>query len=169
MELKSSLTKATGYIKKYKYVVLIIVLGAVFMMLPSKKDTDSSVTTNASEAKQDEISMEERLSNILKQIDGAGRVEVMLSIAKSENIIFQTDQEVTTGSDSSRVSTTTVTVTDADRNQAPLVQQHVAPVYQGAIIVCQGGDDPVTRLAIMEAVAKITGLKSNSISVLKMK
>jgi hypothetical protein len=39
----------------------------------------------------------------------------------------------------------------------------------GAVIVCQGADKPVVRLAIVEAVADATGLSTDTITVLKMK
>jgi len=39
----------------------------------------------------------------------------------------------------------------------------------GAVIVCQGADDPQVRLSIVDAVSKVTGLGSDKISVLKMK
>jgi stage III sporulation protein AG len=39
----------------------------------------------------------------------------------------------------------------------------------GAIVLCQGADVPSVRLAIVDAVSKVTGLVANQISVLKMK
>jgi stage III sporulation protein AG len=39
----------------------------------------------------------------------------------------------------------------------------------GAIVVCQGGDQPTVRLAILDAVSKVTGLGADKISILKMK
>jgi hypothetical protein len=39
----------------------------------------------------------------------------------------------------------------------------------GAIVVCQGADSPSVKLAITQAVAKITGLGTDEICVLKMK
>lgn len=35
-------------------------------------------------------------------------------------------------------------------------------------MVCQGADNAAVRLAIVEAVSKVTGLGANRISVLKM-
>ena len=63
----------------------------------------------------------------------------------------------------------TVIITDSERNQNGLIHQINPPSYMGAIIVCQGADDPAVKLSITEAVSKITGLKTNRISVLRMK
>jgi stage III sporulation protein AG len=36
-------------------------------------------------------------------------------------------------------------------------------------VVCQGADDPVVKLLIVDAVSKVTGLGADKISVMKMK
>ena len=41
--------------------------------------------------------------------------------------------------------------------------------FLGAVVVCQGADDPQVRLQVIDAVSKATGLRSNCIAVLKMK
>ena len=43
------------------------------------------------------------------------------------------------------------------------------PVYQGAVVVCEGAERAAVRLAIVEAVSSLTGLGSDKISVIKMK
>ena len=62
----------------------------------------------------------------------------------------------------------TVIVSGNDRTESGLVRQINPPVYMGAIVVCQGADDPTVQLAIIDAVSKITGLGTHRISVLKM-
>ena len=168
MEMNTMLKKFTVWIKKYKFVALIIITGLMLMMIPynGKK---SQVVINDSAVEEKMQSVEDRLTEILTQIDGVGKVSVMLTVARGEEIIYQTDEQLTTGENSIKEDIDTVTVTDADRNQNGLVRQTNPPVYQGAIIICQGADDPVVRYAVTEAVARITGLKTNCISVLKMK
>lgn len=168
MDLKKLPNKITDFIKKNKYVTLILLLGLLLMLLPTKTSKNNTQTKTETSYAQ-EITIEEQLAAILKQIDGAGKVEVMLTVAKGEEILYQTNEELTTGSDTSKHSIDTVIVTDNDRNQSSLIRQRISPVYLGAIIVCQGADDPTVKLAITEAVSKITGIKSNRISVLKMK
>jgi stage III sporulation protein AG len=63
----------------------------------------------------------------------------------------------------------TVIITDSSRNESGLIRQVNPPVYLGAIVLCQGGDRPSVRLAIVDAVSKVTGLGADRISVLKMK
>ena len=63
----------------------------------------------------------------------------------------------------------TVLVSDSTRNQSGLIRKVIPPVFMGAVIVCQGGDQPTIKLAVTQAVANATGLKTDRISVLKMK
>ena len=80
--------------------------------------------------------------------------------------MYQTDDTPTTGD--SGIRTQTVTVEDAGRNETGLLKQRISPVYLGAIVVCQGGDNAAIRLRIAEAVANVTGISVSRITVLKM-
>jgi stage III sporulation protein AG len=62
-----------------------------------------------------------------------------------------------------------VIITDGNRNQKPVISQVIPAKYLGAVIICQGADQPTVRLAIVEAVSKLTGLGTDRVCVLKMK
>lgn len=148
-------------LKKYRYAILILVIGLVFMMIPgTRKDAvEAPQQTTALQEEADSVS--KALAEILSNIQGAGKVEVMLTTAAGEETVYQTDDDT--------AGRTTVTVTDTERNQTGLVRQINPPVYLGAVIVCQGADSPSVRLAIVDAVSKVTGLGADRISVVKMK
>lgn len=151
----------TEFIKKYRYVLLVLLLGVILMCLPERKTDSEDPILPAATAT--EATMETRLEGILSQIRGAGKVKVMLTEVRGQRTVYQTDH----GSDGT--SSDTVLISGAERSQQGLVAQVEAPVYQGALIVCQGGDDPQVRLAIVEAVCDITGLGADRVTVLKMK
>ena len=150
--------KLTSMISKYRYVLIVVVVGLILMMLPSGSSKDPEPTQQIQEAAPD---LEAQLARILSKIQGAGKVEVMLTVSYGQETCYQTDQR---GEDF-----TTVTISDSSRNEFGLIRQVNPPVYLGAIIVCQGGDDPSVRLAIVESVSKVTGLGADRISVMKMK
>lgn len=154
------------FIQKYKYAVLIFVLGIVLMMIPFGEQTESTEEIHINESS---ASVEERLKMVLSQIYGVGAVDVMLKELTGEEYIYQTDEDRVLSGDSSSVRGKTITVTDGQRNDVGLIRQIKPPTYQGAIVICQGGDDPKVRLAVAEAVSKITGLGTDQIAVLKMK
>ena len=159
--------KLTQSIKKYRYVLVVVAAGILLMLLPSKQKEAQQIVTETP-AVEINWDITEALTEILSQIQGAGKVNVLLTIAAGETTVYQQDSDITSG-DNGSVRQETVIVTDSDRNQSGLIQQINPPVYQGAIIVCQGADNDVVRLHIVEAVAKVTGLGTDKITVLKMK
>lgn len=168
MEINGLIQRCGSWVKKYKYALLVMLLGAVLMCLPGKTENQESPQETVSQAEQ--ISIEERLEAVLSQLQGAGKVKVMLTVAEGEKTVFQYDEDISCdGENSQSIRKDTVIVTDEDRNEHALITQMMPPVYLGAVIVCQGADQPEVKLAIVEAVSKITGLGSDKICVLKMK
>lgn len=169
MDLKAILKKHPDFWGKYKYVILILIFGLILMVLPdftsSAKDTQPQQQTIIQPQKTEE----EKLEEILSKIDGAGEVCVMLSLARGEETVYQTDADNTSSENNTSTRLESVIISGEDRRETGLVRQVNPAVYQGAVVICKGGDKPEVRLAIVEAVSDITGLGSDRISVLKMK
>lgn len=160
--------KILNFIRKYRYAVAVILLGLVLMAIPGR----SQEKTSAAEPSVQEVVQktdEERLEEILSQVEGAGRVRVMLTKATGEETIYQTDDDTSESNESESMRRDTVTVTDSDRLETGLVRQVNPSTYLGAIILCEGADRASVRLAIIDAVSKVTNLGFDAISVLKMK
>ena len=154
------------FLKKNRYVLLVLLCGLVLLCWPQgKQQTQQDIPQQTGQTE----SLEQRLEKILSQVSGAGTVRVLLTQAESGETIYQTDDTESTQENGSSLRRETVLVSDGSRQQAGLVRQTQAPVYRGAVVVCQGGDTAPVRLAIVEAVAGVTGLPSNRITVLKMK
>lgn len=168
MEIKPMITRASELFRKYRYVALVLLIGIVLMLLPSNSGEDA-VQAEQPAAQSQELTAEQQLSALLSKIDGAGKVEVLLSVQTGAETIFQTDTDEKVDADSSSRQSDTVTVTDADRSETGLVRQVNPPVYLGAVILCQGADRASVKLAVIDAVSKFTGLGADKISVLKMK
>lgn len=154
--------------KKNKFVFLILGIGLVLLLLPPFNHSEEEKVV-IPESTANILSVEDQLSQILSYVQGAGKVQVMLSIASGEETLYQTDDNHSTDADHASVKSDTVTITGSDRSEIGLIRQINPPVYSGAIVVCQGADNPSVRFAVVEAVSKITGLGSDKISVLKMK
>ena len=150
---------------KYRYPAIILLLGILLMMLPIGERDDSPVVVDVTEP----ISLESRLSSMLSKIEGAGKVDVVLSVSMGEEIVYQVDHETDTSETDESVRLKTILITDGERTQSGLVRQINPPKYLGAVISCQGADNPVVKLAIVDAVSTLTGLGADRISVVKMK
>ena len=168
MELKQLFGKLGTVLNKYRYAALVFVIGLVLVFLPTKnkKQTDIPEETMPNLRQTIEI---DALEEVLKSIQGAGSVKVLLSVANGEETIYQKDIDTSDSDGSSSNRDETVLVTDAQRAESGLIRQVNPPVYLGAIVVCEGADNAAVRLSITQAVSKITGLSTDHICVLKMK
>ena len=168
MDIKKFKNTIDAFLKKYKYAVLVLVIGAVLMLLPSMQTSNSKKTVEPSQNGPD-YSVENDLETILSCVKGVGKVKVMLKEVSGSETVYQTNQDISVTENGSDTRIEVITVSDSDRNELGLIKQVNPPVYQGAIILCEGADDPGIKLAITEAVSKITGLGADKIAVLKMK
>lgn len=169
MEIKHIADKALLFIKKYKYAALVLIIGLALMMIPGGKETDVSQPAASVKETSAEDILENKLSVLLTQVEGAGQVRVILTVSAGTETMYQTNDDISSSGDSSNARSDTVTVTDASRNQQGLIKQINPAIFRGAVIICQGADDPNVQLAMVDAVSKLTGLGANRISVLKMK
>ncbi|MBE6977207.1 MAG: hypothetical protein E7438_00995 [Ruminococcaceae bacterium] len=168
MDINSWAGRLKGWIMRFRYPILVILAGILLLTLPGKKKENSTATDPvALTGPSEDLTLE--LTEILQQIKGVGRVQVLLTISKGEQTHYQEDSDQSTDETGTDIRTETVIIRDADDRESALIIQVIPPEYLGAIVVCDGADDASVKLAVLEAVAKATGLRSDRISVLKMK
>ena len=158
--------KAKSWLNRYKFVVLILCIGILLMVQPVKKETGHHAAEATVPDQQPDIT--EQLSDILAQIKGVGKVHIMLTEAAGAETIYQTDEDRSTTADVNSLRLETVIISSGG-NEHGLIRTVTPPVYLGAVIVCQGGDDPSVRLSVTQAVVSLTGIGADRITVLKMK
>ena len=154
------------YVKKYRLVFFVLLIGVLFMLMPEKKQTVQEVPSQTILEKQD---LETDLAQILSKIDGAGKTEVLLTESAGEQTYYQVNEDISSSDHGKDQRTDTVLVTNSSREETGLVRRTDPPIYRGAIILCQGAANAQVRLSIVEAVANATGLSTDKITVLKMK
>ena len=161
LALKDKIQQGIG---KYRYVIIVLLVGVVLMLLPTRQEkvTQPEAVTEPAVQKQD---VQKELTQILTQIAGVGDVRVMLTVATGEQTVYQTNTDTT--DNTCRIDT--VIVTDSSRTEQGLIQMVNPPQYMGAIVVCKGAGNAAVKLAVVEAVSRVTGLGAGRISVLKMK
>ena len=156
------LKRGKAFIYKYRYALLVVLLGLALMLIPGKEATEQIPQATVIQSCP---SLSEEMEKLLSSIEHAGTVKVLLTLEKGEETLYQTDED----QDGDSLRLDTVLITDGNRNQEGLIRQVNPPKYLGAVILCQGAESAAVRLAIVEAVSKLTGLGADRISVLKMK
>lgn len=143
-------------------MLLVLLVGIFLMVLPDGKNREQTPEEPREVSQPD---LQHSLSQLLSRAAGAGKVEVLLTESAGAQKLYQTDENMS----ADNVRRSTVLVTSASREEEGLVKQILPPIYQGAIVLCQGAEDARVRLAIVNAVMSVTGLRSDQITVLKMK
>lgn len=125
---------------------------------------------------------EERLERILEQIDGAGRVEVMIraeaskeyvvekDITNSESSVTETDSEGGTRQNFGlERSESSVFTKDTSGNDIPWVIKELEPTIEGVLVAVQGADQESVASEITQAVQVLFDIPVHKIKVVKMK
>lgn len=161
---------------RFKYPLLILLLGLALLAIPAgsdKRKTEETAQGPPELAGGGAEDVEERMEAILSEIEGAGRVRVMLQYAAGEKSIYQTDseQEVRTSGDGKETRTAVETVLSSRESSrdAPVVVQTIYPTFRGAVVVAEGADNGAVKLDLVNAVSSLTGLGADKITVIKMK
>ena len=170
--------KVWDKLKKNKIALIVLLAGILLLLIPfgggssdpASSDVDSDLTA-AFSLEETEVKIEDALS----QIDGAGKVTVVLTLKTSTRRLVARDEEFSekTSGDGEATdfesdgSVTTVIVSDDEEDAVTL--QYVYPEYTGALVVAEGAGSSEIKLRLTEAVASLTGLGTDKISVIKMK
>ena len=139
--------------------VLALAVGCLLLLLPSGGGGDASKPAAEEEA-FDLSAFEQRLEQALSAIEGAGETRVVLSLNSGQRRILAQDRQ----QDSAGSSLETVTIGGStDRAVVPI--QTMAPEFRGALVVCEGAEEPQVRLEVTKAVCVLTGLGTDCVCV----
>ena len=157
--LRQARERCAAWLRKNRLVVLLALLGSLLLLWPtgSRRET---VKTETAVSGFSLAETEEKLEALLGKINGAGAVDVMLTLADGGEAVYQVDETVR---DEGREEQTVL----ADK--APVLVQTRQPRFQGAVVVCEGAGDAAVRLALTEAVSALTGLSAERISIVQWK
>lgn len=157
---------------RYKYVGLVVLVGMALLLWPSEKGTTQAAgARTACTDSSDASAEEERMTAILSKIRGTGQLQLMLSVQSGPEQELARDTELSysgaVGSPDDYTKRSDTVVISGDSGDEAVVTGTTGPTYRGALVVCQGADDPAVRLAVTQAVSVLTGLSSDRISVVK--
>lgn len=131
------------------------------------------------EERRYEKEMEQRVKEILKNVDGVGEVDVMLTLKSSKEKVLHVDRDrsrsTTEEKDSAGGTRKSQTeemkesslTTGTSGAQEPVVEKELQPEIEGIIISAQGGGSALVKAEISEAMEALFGLPAHKIKVLK--
>lgn len=164
--------KLCAALGKYKYVFLVILAGVILLLVPTFGAGVAAPAKNVSAqsgVEFDVTAMEHRLEGALSQVEGAGATTVVLTIKSGARSILAQDSKTTVKDGARDNEVSTVVVSRGSGTQETVALQELSPQFQGALVVCPGGDNPTVKFKLVEAVSALTGLGFDKISICKGK
>ncbi len=148
----------------------------------SQEDADGVLQGEGTEESSYAAYWEDKLSKSLTRIEGAGEVEVLITLRESEERVLEKDvpEQLSetveadaeggsrTVSEKRQEEATVYTVNEAGQN-VPYVSKVIQPVVEGVVVIAQGGDSESVKENIIETIQVLFGIDANKIRVVKMK
>lgn len=180
---------------KKEQLVVLLLFGVLLVViaLPTttgtmgadKKDADISGTQGAAGTDTATLTYEEqlekRLSAILSQVAGAGRVEVMVTLESRGERIVEKDMpesrksvEETDSSGGSRTTDEqdwgeeTVYYEDGSGGKSPYVVKELEPNIEGVLVLAEGGGSAVVKQELLEAVQALFPIEAHKVKIMKL-
>lgn len=156
--------------KKYKYFIAVIAAGVILLTvsIPEKQ----TQTQPQEQSSFDLTAFQQQLAQSLSRIEGAGEVEVMLSLESGEESVFASNVNESTQSsgdnNSESYQSETAIVSDGSYGENPILIKSNYPAFRGAVILCEGADNSQVCLAITNAVTALCGISSDHVSISKL-
>lgn len=162
--------KITERLKKDKKLLLIIILGfsGMLLLLFSGNGKAEAVPENSNyDIAAAEKSIEEKLLSIVKTVEGAGKVKVIVTVDCLEEKTVAINTETENGENKSDYKGEYVIVENSGDSEG-LLLKITAPVIRGVGITCEGADTALVKQEIIRLVSASLGVPVNRIWVTKM-
>ncbi len=128
-----------------------------------------------------EKELEERIAQLLKSVEGVGKVDVMVVLSSSSEKVYRTDRSENASTtrekdasggerdiaSSQSEESTILSQQSGSNGTSPLIQKELYPEISGIVISAQGGDSPTVQAEISQAMEALFGLEPHKIKVLK--
>lgn len=157
--------------------IILVAVGTVALVLllltelSGGEEVPSPQSDTAEYAKEYTESLEKQLSELLEEIDGAGKVEVMITLESCyENVYakgYSTQQDSDENGAQSQVTEEYIIVKNGSSTEECLVVKVYEPIIKGVAVVAEGADNIQVKKAITETVCALFDISSNKVSVIK--
>lgn len=175
--------------RKFINKLLIILTLTIFLLvlingsISPKKDKGSKVINPDLKEYNSEVQLdysmflEKRLTSILGELDGVGKVNVMITLDDSSEKVpaANTTKSTETTSESDSEGGTRKIIREDENIQLVntsgdiVVLKEINPNIKGVIVVAEGAEDGEVLESIYEAVTTVLGVASNKVQVFKSK
>ncbi len=164
--------------------ILLIVISGSFKSCSTQPSAaaSSSAPETVISAEECEKQLEDKLTGIISQINGAGNVRVMVTLEQTTQDVYaaqekSNDEETNDGPESgtgkqeksNSNETNYLVVKDENGTERAVRVTEIQPLVKGVVVVCDGGGDPKVQQDITTAVMTAMNITSVRVCVIKAK
>ncbi len=147
---------------------LIVCLGLLGMSLILISEIlPRSDTQTEPQPEESEYSLEQKLSELLSEMEGVGKTEVLITYQHSGVTEYAQELKENSDGDERKTERSYVLVGSAS-SQSGLVVSVQNPAVSGVVVICEGGDSSVVRERVVNAVSVACGIGAAHIYVAAM-
>ena len=151
--------------KKVQYFIIAILFVLLIIILFFFNKTDNKDTSENSYSIENYInSLENKLSNVLSQVEGAGKVEVVISVDSGMENVLATEKIIKDTQYGEESVETPIIV-----NGNTVIIKELYPKIKGVLIVSEGAKNINVMRRIQEATVSLLDIDLNQIEILTMK
>ncbi len=125
---------------------------------------------------------EQSLTNLINGIEGVENASVLVTVEKSSEQIYATEEKTSTQTQQDKNTGTTtknqsnnsnetkyLVIKNSDGTQQPIAVTEVQPIVKGVVVVCSGGNDPLVQQKVIQAVTTALDITSARVCVVQSK
>lgn len=157
-------------VKHIEIIVAIILCAIVLLIYISTfKQSSSSQSFESTSTTEYAAMLENKLEQILQNIDGVGNVSVMITLSSGPEYVYATsDEEKTNTNEGNGSLTTSTTVTKEPiivSNDIVIIKE-IMPTVGGIVVVAGGAENTKVKLEIIKAIQALVDVPQANIEVL---
>ncbi len=193
-EKAKELTKDKKGRRRIENLVIILILGVIIIIVASsffggdgdknidQKRQQEEIAYTSNKPFDELMELEERLEQILSEIEGAGIVKVMITGVSDGEVVHAYNQMEESRFQEEHSGTESYSKTDEVRQEqelvfmdngsgirSPVVTKRIKPEIKGVVVVADGAGNIAVRQNITGAVEALTGIPTYRIQVIKRK
>ncbi len=166
-------------------IIVIIAGGSLFKKSTPAKDKPKGETDNSSEVSagvlpaENKADIEKRMETILSKVEGAGKVEVMITYVSGKELVPAYDikenendtQEKDSGGGTRNIrqndSENKVVYRENQGTKEPVILKELQPQVKGVVVVADGATDLIVKESLLRAVQVLLDVDVYKIQVLE--
>lgn len=137
MDKKKTMFQGISKLKAFPYIILLLIAGVGLLLFPSKKTNESS-EAETRDALEYVMTLENKLSEIIGQLDGVRGCRVMVYVDSSYSYLYATNQQLDYDNERRNVKKELV-LAEKDGNTHPIVIEEYLPKISSVAVVMKSG------------------------------